>query len=152
MIPAVIAGGAAVLTAGALLAGTASSPASVGAGIQVGPVRVTVAPGTAQRARVMVQDTGSATETLTVLGGRETRDGRIVPLPWVRHASVTTAPGTWRTVTFTIAVPPGTPTGECRRYVGAGVAAAGTPGGYGVGAASYTDLIVTVTPFAASGH
>ena len=148
MIAIPIAGGAVILAAAVVLAGHAGSPASVGAGVQVGPVRVTMAPGTTARARVQVQDTGSATETLTVLGGWETGDGPIAAFPWVRRASVTTAPGHWRTVVFTIAVPAGTTPGQYRRYVGATASPAANPGGAAFGADSFTDLVITVVPSA----
>ena len=71
MIPALATGAA---TAAAAVAAAAlmlpSGPSSVGAGTQVGPVRATMAAGSAQRARMQVRDTGSATETLTVIGGQ----------------------------------------------------------------------------------
>lgn len=123
------------------------SPASVGAGVQPGPVLVTMAPGTTRAVLVKVRDTGSAAETLTILGGQR-HGGQILPFPWVRRTSVTTAPGVWRTVTFTIAVPASTAPGEYREYVGAyGSAGSPTgPGGASFGAAAFTDLVITVTP------
>jgi len=124
-----------------------ASADSVGAGVQVAPVRVTVPAGATQRARVMVQDTGSATETLTITGGRY-HDEQILPFGWVRRTSVTTAPGAWRTVTFSVAVPPGTPPGKYRRYVGASTAPGGPAGAISAafGAGSYTNLVITVVP------
>jgi len=140
-----------ILAAAIVLPRATASPASVGAGTQPGPVYVTAAAGTTQRARMKVRDTGSAAETLTVLGGWE-RGGQILPLSWVRGASVTTAPGIWRTVTFTIAVPADAAPGEYRRYVGAGASPAGNPGGAGFGATSFTDLVITVVPSASPRH
>ena len=140
-----------ILVAAFMLPRPPASPASVGAGTQPGPVYVTAAAGTSQRARVKVRDTGSAAETLTVLGGQPHGD-QIIPFPWVRRASVITVPGVWRTVTFTVAVPAGTPSGQYRRYVGAGASPAGNPGGAAFGATEFTDLVITVTPSVPSRH
>lgn len=139
------------LVAAFVLPHGAASPASVGAGTQSGPVYVTAAAGTSRTARLQVRDTGSAAETLTVLGGQRHGE-QIIPFQWVRRASVTTAPGIWRTVTFTIAVPEGAAPGEYRRYVGAGASPAGNPGGAGFGATSFTIFVVTVTPSDTSHH
>jgi hypothetical protein len=140
-----------ILAAAFVLPHAAASPASVGAGTQPGPVYVTAVAGTTRTARVNVRDTGSAAETLTVLGGQPLGD-QIVPFPWVREASVTTAPGIWRTVTFTMAVPADTAPGQFRRYVGAGASPAGNPGGAAFGATEFTDLVITVVPSASPRH
>ena len=140
-----------ILVAAFMLPRPPASPASVGAGTQPGPVYVTAAAGTSRIARVNVGDTGSAAETLTILGGQPHGD-QIIPFPWVRRASVTTAPGIWRTVTFTIAVPADAAPGEYRRYVGAGASPAGNPGGAAFGATSFTGLVVTVVPSASPRH
>ena len=71
-LPVIAAIGAAVVaaTAAGLIQQGTPGPASVGAGIQPGPVRVSMAPGTTRTGRVKVRDTGSAAETLAVLGGQ----------------------------------------------------------------------------------
>lgn len=150
-LPVIAAAGALVVTATAVGLLHQGAPASIGAGTQPGPVRVTAVAGTTQRARVEVRDTGSATETLTVLGGQPHGD-QIIPFSWVRRTSVTTAPGIWRTVTFTIAVPEDAAPGQYRRYVGAGASPAGNPGGAAFGADGFTDLVITVTPSASLRH
>lgn len=149
MITPPAAGGAAAIaviaTAAVLILphGAASSPGT-GAGIQVAPVRLTLAPGTTGRARVTVADTGPDPETLAIRGYTLASTGRPVPLSWVRGASITLAPGGEDASLVTITVPAGATPGRYRGSILAS-AAPGAPGGLSFGAAALTDLVVTVT-------
>lgn len=142
---------AAAVGALAVTAALVLHPSSVGAGIQVGPVRVTEAAGTARHALVTVMDTGSGTETLAMLGACDASGGQIVPCGWVRRESVTVAAGSERTVVVTIAVPAGAAPGRYRRYVAAS-ATPGTAAGLNAGADALTRLVVTVVPSATTHH
>jgi hypothetical protein len=141
----------------AVLAVPAAAQASVGVGIQPGPVRRTdsVHPGSSYRLpAVLVVNTGTITEQVAVKVERISSGiGRTVPPSWVRasSASVSLAPGQSARIPLQLEVPASATPG---RYFSDVVASAGSPssaGGAGFGAGAATSLEFTVAAGAAPG-
>lgn len=143
----------------ALLA-LAGSPASVGTGIQAGPVclPVTAQPGASYTLPpVTVQNTGSGGETigLTVQNpGPGSLPGKSVPPEWVRFsAPVSLGSGATGTVTARLTLPPSARRGSYEGWVVAGPAGSGTPGQVSLGAEAIANFKFRVArPGHASHH
>jgi len=139
----------------AVLAVPAAAQASVGVGIQPGPVRLTGAahPGSSYALpAVLVVNTGSFAESVAVRVERiSSGAGQTVPPAWVRagHATVSLAPGKSERIPLQLGVPASAKPG---RYFSDVVVTAGSPssaGGAGFAAGAATDLEFTVAAGAA---
>lgn len=141
----------------AVLAVPAAAQASVGVGIQPGPVRLTgsVHPGSSYSLpAVLVVNTGTFTEQVDVKVERiSSGAGRTVPPSWVRAsgAAVSLQPGQSARIPLQLEVPGSAKPG---RYFSDVVATAGSPssaGGAGFAAGAATDLEFAVAAGAGPG-
>jgi hypothetical protein len=141
----------------AVLAVPAAAQASVGVGIQPGPVRLSGAahPGSSYALpAVLVVNTGSFTESVAVRVERiSSGAGRTVPPSWVRatEATVSLAPSQSARVPLELEVPGSAKPGRYFSDVVVTAGSSGSAGGAGFAAGAATDLEFTVAAGAAPG-
>ena len=139
----------AAFAAAPLLIALAGTPASVGTGIQAGPVclPVTAQPGgTYALPPVTVQNTGSGSESIGLTVQK-------LPASWVTFGPpVSLASGAKAQVTARLTVPSSVRPGPYVAWVVAGIAGNGTPGQANLGAEAIANLEFTVTGPGVSRH
>lgn len=157
------------LPAAVAMLALAGSPASVGVGIQAGPVclATTIHPGASHALPpVTVQDTGSGDESIALHVQKPpgTLPGRPVPPSWVKftyprkwlvlsQSSVTVSPGATANVPDELTVPSSAVPGSYVTWIGAAPAGGGTAAQVSLGAEAFAYLEFTVArPGAALRH